>query len=193
MDGHEPIRRNALRLALELERLDGLHVDVVAHEAIRQVAEQYLLRARCLLEARGDVDGIAGDEPLAGRRVAGNDLAGVHPGADREPNAPLPLELVVQHILRAPHARGGAHSAQRVVLVELGQPEDGHDRVPDELLDDAAVALELGAHRVEVARHHLAQRLGVELLAHRSRALQVGKHDGHDLAELLGWRRGREG
>ena len=31
------------------------------------------------------------------------------------------------------------------------QAEDGHDRVADELLDVAAVALELGAHRVEVA------------------------------------------
>ena len=68
-----------------------------------------------------------------------------------------PLELVVQLRLRALHVRGGANRAKRVVLVELRQPEDGHDRVADELLDHAAVALELGAHRVEVAGHHLTK------------------------------------
>ncbi len=45
--------------------------------------------------------------------------------------------------------------------------------------------LELGAHRVEVARHHLAQRLGVELLAHRGRALEVREDDRDDLPDLL--------
>jgi hypothetical protein len=45
--------------------------------------------------------------------------------------------------------------------------------------------LELRAHRVEVARHHLSEGLGVELLAHRGRALEIGEDDRHDLPELL--------
>jgi len=73
--------------------------------------------------------------------------------------------------------------------VELRNAEHGHDCVADELFDDASVPLELGAHGVEVARHHLPQRLRVELLAHRSGALEVGEHDRHDLSELLRRRR----
>ena len=49
----------------------------------------------------------------------------------------------------------------------------------------AAVPLELGAHLVEVARHHLPERLRVERLAEGRRALQVGEDDRHDLAVLL--------
>ena len=75
--------------------------------------------------------------------------------------------------------------------MEPGEPEDGHHGVADELLDHAAVALELVAHRVEVARHHLAQRLRVERLAEARRPLEVGEDDRHDLARLL--RRGRVG
>ena len=49
----------------------------------------------------------------------------------------------------------------------------------------AAVTLELLSHRVEVARHHLPQRLGVERLAEARRALEVGEDDRHDLPHLL--------
>ena len=69
--------------------------------------------------------------------------------------------------------------------MELWEPEDGHHGVADELLDHAAVPLQLGPHRVEVARHHLPERLRVERLAEGRRALQVGEHDRHDLAVLL--------
>ena len=84
----EPVRGHRLRLALELERLDRLDVDGVADQPVRQVAEEHLLLAGGLLEPRGDVDRVAGHEALARRRVAGDDLAGVHAGAVREPDAP---------------------------------------------------------------------------------------------------------
>ena len=83
------------------------------------------------------------------------------------------------------HPGRGADRTECVVLVQLREAEDRHHRVADELLDDAAVLLELRAHRVEVARHHLAERLRVELLAHRGGALEVGEDDRDDLAELL--------
>ncbi len=181
----QAIRGNGLGLALELERLDLLHVDVVAHEAVGEVSEQDLLRAGCLLEASGDVDRVAGDESLARHRVACDDLARVHAGANREANAPVPLELVVQLRLDTLHVRGSTNRSKGVVLVELRQPEDRHDRIADELLDHASVALELGAHRVEVPSHHLAERLRVELFAHGRRALEVREHDRHDLAVLV--------
>jgi len=57
---------------------------------------------------------------------------------------------------------GRADRTQRVVLVHDGVPEHGHHRVPDELLDRAAVTLERGAHAVEVPGHDRTPRLGVE-------------------------------
>ena len=49
-----------------------------------------------------------------------------------------------------------------------------------------------GAHRVEVAGHHLAQRLRVEPLAERGRPLQVAEDDRDGLANLLLGLLGRE-
>ena len=184
----EPVCGHGLRLALELERLDRLDLDVVADEPVGEVAEEHFALAGRLLEPRSHVHGVARDEPLPGGRVAGYDLAGVHARAVREAHAEDAVELVVERAERSLHSRRRAHRAQGVVLVQPGQAEDGHDGVADELLDDSAVLLELGAHGVEVPSHHLAQGLGVETLAHARRALEVGEDDRHDLSHLL-WRR----
>jgi hypothetical protein len=62
--------------------------------------------------------------------------------------------------------------------------EDRHDRVSDELLDAAAVALDDVAHRLEEAREHAADALRVEPLAQLGRADDVTEQDGHGLALL---------
>jgi hypothetical protein len=63
--------------------------------------------------------------------------------------------------------------------------EHRHHGVADELLDRAAVLSHgLSRDRV-VARQQPAHLLGVELLAERGRARQVGEQHGHD-APLLG-------
>src|SRR5207249_4937270 len=82
---------------------------------------------------------------------------------------------------------GGSDGAERVVLVDAGKAEDGHDRVADVLLDRSAVALECPTHLIEVARHDLAYRLRVELLRHRRRSLEIGEDDRHGLSYFL-WR-----
>jgi len=78
----------------------------------------------------------------------------------------------------------GAYGPHRIVLVQRRDPEDGHDRVADELLDGAAVARERRLHRVEVARHHTPDRLRIEPLAEACRADQIGEDDGDDLPDL---------
>ena len=60
-------------------------------------------------------------------------------------------DVLVQLRERAAHLGGRADGAQGIVLVHFAEPEHRHDRVPDELLDRAAVALEDVAHPVEVA------------------------------------------
>jgi ATP-dependent DNA helicase RecG len=56
--------------------------------------------------------------------------------------------------------------------------EDGHDRVPDEPLNGAAMFYEHGPHLIEVALHDPARDLGVGLLAEGRRARNVCEDDG---------------
>ena len=84
-----------------------------------------------------------------------------------------------------------SHRAERVVLVQLRDPEDRHRRVSDELLERASVALHDRAHRVVVAAHHAAHDLGVELSAKAGRIDDVCEEDrdGLPAIQLLGLER----
>jgi hypothetical protein len=88
--------RDPLRLALQLERLDLFDLDVVSNEPVGHRAQQDLLGACSLLQPRGHVHRVPGDETLSGDRVARDHHAGVHAGPDGEPHAPVALELVVE-------------------------------------------------------------------------------------------------
>ena len=86
-----------------------------------------------------------------------------------------------------------AHGALGVVLVRDRRAEHRHHRVADELLDRAAVALELGAQARVVRREHRAHVLRVEPFGARRRADEVGEEDRDDLPLLARRRRlGRE-
>jgi len=166
----EAVGPDRLRLSLQRERLDRLRSYALTHKYLRSFAEQDLARFRCLLQAGGDVDGVAGDERLA---VARNDLARVDAGAGLEPE---------------PHDRfanlgGRPYRPQRVVLVRPGNPEHGHGGIAHELLDRAAVQLEDRAQLRVVAAHHLAQHFGIGALAERGRADEVAEEDGYGLAD----------
>ena len=63
-------------------------------------------------------------------------------------------------------------------------PEHGHHGVADEFLHRAPVPLEDFARKREVALHHPAQRLGIELLPERRRTGQVAEENRDDLADL---------
>ena len=178
------VGRDRLGLALEVERGDGLDLDRVLDESVGRLAEEDLAGLGRLLEPGGDVHRVARDEPLAGARVAGHDLARVHADPSGEADAVIALELVVQLAERGVHAGGGAHGAQRVVLVQPRDAEHGHDRVADELLDRPLVPLDHGGHLVEVAGHDAPEGLGIEALAQRRRAGHVGEDDGDDLSGL---------
>ena len=163
-------RSERLALALQLER-GLLRLDGIAHQACRLRPEENLAAACRLLEAGGDVDGIAGCEPLRG---ADDDLAGV------DANPRLDAELRQ----RVPHLDRGSQGTQRIVFVELRHAEDGHHRIADELLNGAAVPLDNRLHLVEVAPEERAQRLRVDRFAQRGRTDDVAEKDGYDLAVL---------
>ena len=86
-DLDQPVCGDALGLALELERLDRLDVDLPAHELVRELADEHLVGGRGLFEPRRGVHCVAGDEALTGRDIARDDLAGVDAGPVRELHA----------------------------------------------------------------------------------------------------------
>ena len=178
----EPEGRNALGLALQVERLDGLDVDGVFHQPVRGLADQHFARSGRLLEARGDVHGVSGDEPLPARGIAGDDLSRVHADPDPDADPVVAFELDVQDVERHAHAVGRADRPYRIVLVQAWDPEDRHDGIADELLHGSAVRVDHQLHLVEVAAHHAAKGLGVQVLAEGGRPRHVREHDRDDLA-----------
>ena len=175
-------------LPLRLDRPVRAQANRALDEPAGLRADDDAARRRRGLEPGGRVDGVAGDEPVAGDTVDARDLAGVDADPELEADTEVVLELAVQLGHRVAHLDGRAHRAERVVLVQHRDPEDGHDRVADVLLDGAAVALERPAHGGEVAGLEIAERLWVEPLAHGGGAGEVGEDDRDGLSHL---RRGR--
>ncbi len=162
---------HGLTLALQRQRLDGLRLDRVSSQAQSRLAEQGLTGLRGLLQPRGNVDGVTRREPLLGAR---DHLA----ATDADP--PLDAELGQGQL----HLRRCLERAHCIVFVHGRQPEDRHHGVADELLDDAAMALDDRLHALEIAREQRTERLRVERLAERRRTGDVAKQHGHDLPLL---------
>ncbi len=129
------------------------------------LADQDLADRGSLLETGGDVHRVAGGEALGAAGVTGDDLTGVDAGPVLQGDPELGSEGDVEVVQGLAHLRRRSHGSQRVVLVHPGQAEDRHDRIPDELLDRPAVALQDGLHRRKVQREHLSQGLAVEPVA----------------------------
>ena len=110
----EPIRRDGFCLALQCERRDLLDVDLVASQAVGQVAEDDLAGPCGLLEPRRGIDGVAGDQPLAGRGVAGDHLTGVD------------ADVVVQ---LEPHCSRNDRLSSGQGRLHVGRRADGADGV----------------------------------------------------------------
>ena len=124
------------------------------------------------------VDDVAGDHPLARARARverDERLARV----DADANLELERRLVLVQLRDGVADRERrAHRALGVVLVRDRRAEDRDDRVADELLDRAAVALELvRAAARGTAREQRADVLRVEPLRPRRRADEVGEDD----------------
>src|SRR5439155_10992576 len=120
-------------------------------------------------------------EPLLCSR---HDLTGVEADSDRELGPVLALQLLVEMLERAAQLLGRSYGAQRVVLVHLRHSEDGHHRIADELLDDAAMPPDRVARYVEVARQDTAQAFGIQPLAESGRADDVAEQHSDRLPAL---------
>ena len=106
-DVDQAVGRDPLGLALELERLDRLDLDLPADEAVGDLADQHLVRRRGLLEARRDVHGVARREALLRVLVGVRDhLAGVDADPLGDLDAVQLEQVLVQAIQGAWSCRG---------------------------------------------------------------------------------------
>jgi hypothetical protein len=181
-DFHQAPSVDRLRLPLESEGPNHLDPDSLPKEAPGRVPYQYLARTGSLLEAGRHVDGVPGRERLPLRGIPSDDLARIDTGADRDLDTPVTLELFVQVGEPPTHLGCRTHRPQSIVFVQLRDAEDGHDRVPDELLDRPAVLLEHRARLGKVTLHDSPDRLRVEPLAQTRRTAHIGEHDRNDFA-----------
>src|SRR5688572_4808397 len=157
-------------LALERE-LDNLAPDGIANEPQRVVSEQDLPRSSRLLEPCRNVDRVARDERVA---LARDNRTGV------EADPRVEVELVHD----VPQLDRGPRGAERVVLRRHRNPEHGHHRIPDELLDGAAMPLENDPCGVVVAVHQRTKGFRIGPVADRRRPREVAEEHGHDLPDL---------
>ena len=89
----QPERRHRLALSLQRQRLYGLRSNSAACQRERLGADQHFPRSRGLLQSGGDIDSIAGGEPLGG---SGDDLA----GRDADPTVDPELGEGISHLDR---------------------------------------------------------------------------------------------
>ena len=172
-----------LALALERDRVTGLEGEDLLGGGVRGLADGDAHRRRGGLQPRRHIDGVAGEEAFAGRRVdaeVDERLAGVHADAHLEgaaTDAGQGVDLVDQ-------AQPGAHRALGVVLVRRRHAEHAHDGVADELLDGAAVRLDDPPRRAVVAAQQRVDVLRVVALAQRREPDDVAEEGGDDAAFL---------
>ena len=91
-DLDQAVGRDGVRLALQVQRVDGLGHDGVAHQPVGLPPEEDLARSRALLQTSGDVHRVAHDHGIGG---AGDHLTGVHADPAGEAHAVVAVELRV--------------------------------------------------------------------------------------------------
>ena len=128
------------------------------------------------LEPRRGVDHVPGNHALGFRTDSHGRLAGQHPGPGAE------ALVATQGRDRRDELQRRANRALGIVLVRGRRAPHRHDRVADELLDHASMAVNCLARKVEIAGQQVPGVFGVALLGIRGEANQVDEQHGHEPA-----------
>ncbi len=173
-------RKTSMRLAhaLEVLRAELLEVEARLDLTLRRRADEDAALAGELLEARGDVDGVAKGVQgvvavVAVLLDADDDRARVHTDADRERNAVGRLDLLRVLGERALDRERGAEGPLGVVLVRDGDAEERQHLVADELRHGAVEAPDLLGHDPHDLVDQELRALRAELFRDRRRADDV--------------------
>ena len=164
--------------APQVLRAELLEVEAGLDLALRRRADEDAALAGELLEARGDVDGVAERVPgvvpvVAVLLDADDDRPRVHADTDRERDAVGRLDLLRVLGQRALDGERGAQGALGVVLVRDGDAEERQHLVADELRHGAVEAPDLLGHDPHDLVDQELRALRAELLRDRRRADDV--------------------
>ncbi len=174
LDGHSV---DASRLALRVDGSCGAELERARSGRGSSLSDEHLARLRGLLEAIGDVHGVARDEGPSFARRADDDVSRVHTDAELE----LATEEAVHPLL---HRQRRMQRALGVILERSRSTEHRHHGVTGELLDRATRELDLLAHRVVEGFELCSHALRVAIAGVGGRADQIGKENRDELALL---------
>ena len=168
------VRLHGLREAAERQLSERLALEEALDEPVRGVAQHHGVGRGHGLQSRGDVRRLPDGEVLGATRPhrAGDDGSGVDADPDRDPEAALPLEPLVQHRHAPQDRQPGVDGALGVVLVGHRIAEVDQEPVAEVLRDVAAEGPDgLGALRL-VGAHELAEVFRIQTLRERG-----GRHE----------------
>ena len=171
-------------LSSELELADRFVADGTAGEGVDRGTYDDLARFRLLLEPGGQVERIPGRHGGAAKGVADHDLSRLHTEADAESDPVARARLLGECLGPFLDGDRGADRPLGIVLVSLLEAEDTEHGVAAELLDGAAVKVDLPGRHLEEASDQAAHHLRVEALAQAGRPDQVCEQGG-DVPALL--------
>ena len=146
------------RLALRVDRLRLAKLDGSLGRPVGRLVDEDAVCGSRGLQAGGGVDDVSGRHPLA---LLGTGVEPHERLAGRDAHADVELARIVGLVQlrdRLADGEGCTDGALRVVLTRGRRAEDRHDGIADELLDGAAVALELEAHAFVVAGEDRRER-----------------------------------
>ncbi|HET9669827.1 MAG TPA: hypothetical protein VFQ93_09485 [Casimicrobiaceae bacterium] len=149
-----------LGLALEANRRHRIEAEHRSSEAIRDGADENFAWLRKVLQACGDVDGVADHRVLLvtiGTESACEDTS----RRDAEMHVQCDTVSVAKRFQCLHHVECGAQRPLGVVLVRDRRAEEPHDRVADELVDDSSVRLDDRHQSVEAAVDEAAHPFGI--------------------------------
>ncbi len=156
-DPEETPRGDGIAFAFDVESARPVAVRAVADEPVRRFTQQDLARSSVLFEARRDVDGITGDQRLSEAGSPATTPPVLTPMWTRIATPRSRSSSLFEIRESVSHVDDGATRSERVVFVQLRDPEHRHHRVADVLLDRPSVAFDRRAHRVEVAGLNIAE------------------------------------
>ncbi len=145
-------------------------------------SDEDLIRSGHLLQPARSVHDIAHRGVVtSGAERADEDLAGVHADSQVDVDAYLVAHLCEPFL----HAKCRPHCPFRVVLVRDRSPEDGDERVADDLVDLATEGRDLDGETLEAAIDQVLDLLRICRLREAREPHQVGEEHGRD-APLVG-------
>ena len=174
-----------LSFTLHSHGLELLVVEDALRLPVRLFGAGDAVHRRCPLQAGCRVDDVSRDDPFAlfwASTESHYRLAGVDADADLQRERRVCL---VQLLDRLQDAQSGPDGALDVVLVRRRRAEHRHDRVPDELFDGAAVALDVMPQASVVGADAGPDVLGVSRIGSCGEPDEIAEEDGDDLALLV--------